>query len=99
MTSYSMRGQLLFEPHDRLSILFRTHYTTLDLNNPSPRKPIDPTLPYDSPFTSYQDPSLHPWDVQDSEDCPSNGILRSERRNLLGYRGCEAQLNHCLPPW
>jgi iron complex outermembrane receptor protein len=80
MTNYSMRGQLLFEPNDQLSILLRTHYTKLDLNNPSPRKPIDPTLPYDSPFTSYQDPSLHPWDVQNSE-----GL--SFERDIYGISG------------
>ncbi len=68
LTDYALRGQLLFDPADDWSILARAHYTKMELDNPGTKKPYDPSQPYDSPFTSYTDPSSDPWDVQNSLD-------------------------------
>jgi len=71
-TSTALRGQLLFQPSDDLSILLRGHYLEDESGgNPAPKKCFDPALPCDFRFDpdafSYMESSSDPWKVENSD--------------------------------
>ncbi|MEH6550012.1 MAG: TonB-dependent receptor [Pseudomonadales bacterium] len=69
---FALRAQLLFEPSDELSILFRSHWSKEEANNPAPRKAYDPSLSDDFAFDPHAAPytelSADPWKVENSDD-------------------------------
>ena len=70
-TSTALRGQLLFQPSDDLSILLRGHYLEDESGgNPAPKKCFDPALPcdfrFDSAAFSYMESSSDSWKVENS---------------------------------
>ncbi len=70
----ALRGQLLFEPTENLSILLRSHYSDED-HGPKARKLYDPTLPYADPNLgfSFTELSTDPYLVSNT---PVDGIQR-----------------------
>ena len=68
----ALRGQLLFDASEELSVLVRAHWSDEDGDNPSPRKALDASLPdifrFDPPAAPYAELSSDPWKVQNSDD-------------------------------
>jgi iron complex outermembrane receptor protein len=72
-TTTALRGQLLFEPSDNLSVLIRAHWTDEESSgNPTAKKAYDPTLPvnfrFDPGAADYMEPSSDPWIVENSQN-------------------------------
>ena len=71
-----VRGQLSISSSDRLEVLLKATYETDD-DGPLPRKSYDPTIPYDSPFTSYTEETSDEWTVNNTTGLRLNRTIWS----------------------
>ncbi|KGJ86574.1 TonB-dependent receptor [Colwellia psychrerythraea] len=71
--SYAVKAQVLYEPSDTLSVLFKTHASDLHNEHPLARKnakydePMVTSIPGVGPISAYMEVSDDPWKVVNSE--------------------------------
>jgi iron complex outermembrane receptor protein len=62
----AIRAQYLYETEGGTTFLLRSHYSD-EAFGPPPRKSADPSQPFESPFTSYIEPSADRYEVINSD--------------------------------
>lgn len=71
--SYAVKAQMLYEPSDTFSALFKVHASDLHNEHPLPRKnanydePMVTSIPGIGPIAAYMEVSDDPWKVQNSD--------------------------------